>query len=78
MLASFALVNYLLGPEYGKMLATGGPYAQSTSAARDMLSPEEQSKIFVDDLSVMDSFVWKKNPPRYNEWVALWNEVKAS
>ncbi|WP_370313810.1 extracellular solute-binding protein [Sagittula sp.] len=76
--ATFALVNYLLGPEYGKMLATGGPYAQSTSAARDMLSPEEQSKIFVDDLSVMDSFVWKKNPPRYNEWVALWNEVKAS
>lgn len=76
--ATFELVNYLLGPEYGKKLAVGGPYAQSTSAARDMLSAEEQEKIFINDLSVMDNFVWKKNPPRYNDWVALWNEVKAS
>jgi spermidine/putrescine transport system substrate-binding protein len=75
---TFELVNYLLGPDYGKALAVGGPYAQSTSAARDMLSAEEQEKVFIDDLSTMDNFVWKKNPPRYNEWVSLWNEVKAS
>ncbi|TDX31876.1 substrate-binding domain-containing protein [Rhodovulum visakhapatnamense] len=76
--AAFALVDYLLGPDYGKMLAVGGPYAQSTSAARDHLTEEQQDKIFIKDLSVMDSFVWKQNPPRYGDWVALWNEVKAS
>ncbi|WP_226553765.1 extracellular solute-binding protein [Celeribacter naphthalenivorans] len=76
--ATFELINYLLGPDYGKMLAVGGPYAQSTSAARDLLSEEEQDKIFIKDLSVMDNFVWKQNPARYNDWVALWNEVKAS
>ncbi|WP_457935442.1 extracellular solute-binding protein [Mesorhizobium sp. 10J20-29] len=74
----FGLVNYLLGPEYGEKLAFGGPYAQSTSAALDRLPDEQKEKIFVKDLSVMDSFVWKENPPRYNDWVALWNEVKAS
>ncbi len=76
--AVLELVNYLLGPDYGKMLAYGGPYAQSTSAARDLIDAEQQDKIFIKDLSVMDSFVWKENPPRYNDWVALWNEVKAS
>lgn len=76
--ATLKLVDYLLGPDYGKKLAYGGPYAQSTSSTRDALPAEQQEKIFIKDLSVMDSFVWKANPPRYTEWVALWNEVKAS
>lgn len=76
--AVFSLVNYLLGPTYGEMLAFGGPYAQSTKAAADLVPDEQKEKIFTSDLSIMDSFVWKENPPRYNEWVALWNEMKAS
>ena len=76
--AVFDFVDYLIGPEYGEKLAFGGPYAQSTSAALDRLPDEQREKIFVKDLSIMDSFVWKQNPPRYNDWVALWNEVKAS
>jgi spermidine/putrescine transport system substrate-binding protein len=73
-----AFINYLLGPEYGMKLAYGGPYAQSTSVVRDKLPPEQQEKIFIKDLSVMNSFVWKAAPPRYADWVRLWNEVKAS
>jgi len=76
--AAHALINYALGADYGKLLAVGGPYAQSTSSARDALSAEEQEKILVKDLSVMDSFVWKANPANYGEWVRLWNEVKAA
>ncbi|MFD2856921.1 ABC transporter substrate-binding protein [Seohaeicola zhoushanensis] len=76
--AVYALIDYLLGEDYGKMLAVGGPYAQSTSSARDMLSKEERETIFIEDMSVMDSFIWRSNPERYNDWVALWNEVKAS
>ena len=74
----FSFVNYLLGPEYGEKLAFGGPYAQSTSAALSKLPDAQKEKIFVKDLSIMNSFVWKQNPPRYNDWVALWNEAKAS
>lgn len=74
----FSFINYLLGPDYGEKLAFGGPYAQSTSAALTKLPDAQKEKIFVKDLSVMDSFVWKQNPPRYNDWVAMWNEVKAS
>lgn len=76
--AAYELIDYLLGETYGEMLARSGPYAQSTSAARDRLTAEEQSRIFIDDLSVMDSFVWKANPPDYGKWVRIWNEVKAS
>jgi len=76
--AAHKLINYLLGPDYGEKLAYGGPYAQSTSVVRDKLPAAQQEKIFIKDLSVMDSFVWKADPPRYNEWVRIWNEVKAS
>ncbi len=76
--AAHALINYLLGPEYGKLLAVGGPYAQSTDIARSSLTDEQQERIFVKDLGVMDSFVWKENPANYGDWVRLWNEVKAS
>lgn len=76
--AAHELINFLLGPDYGKKLALGGPYAISTSTARDSLTPEEQDKIFIKDMSVMDSFVWKENPADYGKWVRIWNEVKAS
>ncbi len=76
--AALQLINYLLGPDYGMKLAVGGPYAQSTSVVRDKLTAKQQEVIFIKDLSIMDSFVWKANPPRYNDWVQLWNEVKAS
>ncbi len=73
-----SFINYLLGPEYGMKLAYGGPYAQSTSVIRDELPEDQQEKVFIKDLSVMNSFVWKAAPPRYADWVRLWNEVKAS
>ena len=76
--AAHKMIDFVLGPDYGYKLALGGPYAQSTSAARDLLTDEEQERIFIKDLSVMDSFVWKENPPNYGKWVRIWNEVKAS
>jgi len=76
--AAYEFVNYLLGPEYGLKLAYGGPYAQSTDVVRDKLPPEQQERIFIKDPAVMDSFVWPQIPRRYNEWVTMWNEVKAS
>ncbi len=76
--AAHALIDYLLGPDYGVMLATGGPYAQSTDVARDKLTRAQRETIFIEDMGVMKDFVWRANPARYNDWVALWNEVKAS
>jgi len=76
--AALRMIDFLLGPDYGYKLALGGPYAQSTSSARDLLTDAQRERIFIKDLSVMDSFVWKKNPPNYGTWVRLWDEVKAS
>ncbi|BCS89584.1 ABC transporter substrate-binding protein [Pseudodesulfovibrio sediminis] len=76
--AAHELINFVLGPDYGHKLALDGPYAISTSTARDSLSAEEQDRIFIKDLSVMDNFVWKENPSDYGKWVRIWNEVKAS
>ena len=76
--AAYKLINYLLGPEYGLKLAFGGPYAQSTDVVRDQLPPEQRERIFIKDVKVMESFVWPQIPRRYNDWVTMWNEVKAS
>ncbi len=76
--AAHELINYVLGPDYGHKLALEGPYAISTSTARYSLSAEEQEHIFINDLSVMDSIVWKENPANYGKWARIWNEVKAS
>ncbi len=34
--------------------------------------------MFLDDLSVMDTFLWRQQPTGYDRWVKIWDEVKAS
>ncbi len=74
----YKFINYLLGPDYASQIAEKGNYATSSSIIRDTLSKEKQADIFVDDLSVMDSFLWPIAPDNYAEWLKVWNEVKAS
>lgn len=74
----YEFVNYLLGPDYSTLVAKGGNYATTTSVIRDKLSKEQQASIFIDDLSVMDSFMWPVVPDNYSEWLKVWNDVKVS
>ncbi|QGY38668.1 extracellular solute-binding protein [Pseudodesulfovibrio cashew] len=76
--AAHELINYVLGPDYGYKLALDGPYAISTSTARAKLTDEQQERVFIKDIGIMDSFLWKENPTDYGKWVRIWNEVKAS
>lgn len=76
--AAHGFINYLLGPEFAMAMATKESYATSTPVIRDKLSPEQQATIFINDLSIMDSFMWPVTPPNYNDWLKVWNEVKAS
>lgn len=76
--AAMAFGNYLLGPDYAKRIAVEQNYATTTDVVRDQLSPDQQAAIFIDDLSVMKSFMWPVAPPNYAAWVKLWNEVKAA
>lgn len=73
-----SLINYLLGPDYAMDMAIQDSYATSTPVIRDQLTVEQQTNIFIDDLSIMDSFMWPVTPPNYSEWLKVWNEVKAS
>ncbi len=70
--------NYLLGPDYAMAIAEIGNYATASSIIRDKLSHEKQEAIFVDDMSVMESFMWAVAPPNYSAWLKIWNEVKAA
>jgi spermidine/putrescine-binding protein len=76
--AALGFINYLLGPEFAHFMAEGPVYATTTPVIRDQLTPAEQANIFIDDLSIMDSFIWPVNPPNYSDWLTLWNDVKAS
>lgn len=76
--AAIAFGNYLLGPEYAKRIAIEQNYATTTDVVRAELTHDQQAAIFIDDLSVMKSFMWPVVPPNYSAWVKLWNEVKAA
>lgn len=76
--AAHGFINYLLGPDFAMAMAIKESYATSTPIIRDELSVEQQTTIFINDLSIMDSFMWPVTPPNYNEWLKVWNEVKAS
>jgi len=76
--AAIAFGNYLLGPEYAKRIALEQNYATTSDIIRGELTHEQQTAIFIDDLTVMKSFMWPVTPPNYSAWVKLWNEVKAA
>jgi spermidine/putrescine-binding protein len=75
---AYAFGNYLLGGEYASTIAEIGNYATSSGIIRDKLTKEKQEAIFIDDLSVMQSFMWPVAPPNYSDWLKIWNEVKAA
>ncbi len=74
----YEFVNYLLGPDYAATIAEIGNYATATSVVRDQLTKEKQEAIFIDDLDVMNSFMWPVAPDNYSDWIKVWNEVKAA
>jgi spermidine/putrescine transport system substrate-binding protein len=76
--AAHGFINYLLGPEFAMDMATKESYATSTPVIRDELTVGQQTNIFINDLSIMDSFMWPVTPPNYDAWLKVWNEVKAS
>jgi spermidine/putrescine transport system substrate-binding protein len=76
--AALGFIDYLLGPEFALDMEQGPVYSTTTPVIRDQLTVAQQANIFVDDLSIMDSFIWPVNPPNYADWLKLWNDVKAS
>jgi spermidine/putrescine-binding protein len=76
--AAYRFANYLLGPDYAMAAAMDGNYATSTDVIRDQLDEAKRVDLFIDDLAVMDSFLWPTNPDNYADWVRIWAEVKAS
>ena len=75
---AYQLIDYLLGETYGTTYGAQAAYAQSTSSAPRQADAGGAGADLHRDLTVMDSFVWKANPPNYAQWVRIWNEVKAS
>lgn len=75
---AYAFGNYLLGADYASAIAEIGNYATTSGIVRDKLTKEKQEAIFIDDLSVMQSFMWPVAPPNYSEWLKVWSEVKAA
>ena len=77
--AAYALINYLMSPDYGKQLNLGPPYTTSTTYGWiDELPENAQKVLFLDQIELFQTFNYRKHPPNYNEWVELWEEVKAS
>ena len=77
--AAYALIDFLLGEDYGLRINRSAPYTTGTTYGWiDKLSPEEQAVLFLDQVELFDTFNFRKLPPNYDSWVQIWEEVKAS
>ena len=84
--AAYLFFDYLLGAEFGSRIGEHGRYATVTGAGQGDLPPEIQEEIFlkyVDNLGeLVDFMVPPVNPDtgelNYDEWITIWNEVKAA
>ena len=84
--AAYLFFDYLLGPEFGERIGQKGRYATVTGQGQGDLTPEIKEEIFlkyVDDLGqLVDFMVPPVNPDtgelNYDEWITIWNEVKAA
>jgi spermidine/putrescine transport system substrate-binding protein len=55
-----------------------GNYATSTDVIRDTLSEAQREDLFINDMDVLNSFLWPTKPDNYGDWLRIWTEVKAS
>jgi spermidine/putrescine transport system substrate-binding protein len=84
--AAYKFFDYLLGPVYGELIGTQGRYATVTAEGQGGLSEEIKEEIFLKYVDNLDTLVDFMLPPvnpdtgelNYDEWVTVWNEVKAA
>ena len=84
--AAYLFFDYLLGPEFGARIGQHGRYATVTAQGQGDLSPETKEEIFlkyVDNLGELVDFMLPPVNPdtgdlNYDEWITVWNEVKAA
>ena len=84
--AAYRFFDYLLGPEFGARIGEHGRYATVTAQGQGDLPTEIKEEIFlkyVDNLGeLVDFMVPPVNPDtgelNYDEWITIWNEVKAA
>jgi spermidine/putrescine transport system substrate-binding protein len=74
--AANALLNYLMGPEWGFELASAYGYAPTSEAAFDAFTPEVAEKVAIDPSRV--DGVQFRQPFDREKYTALWAEVQAA
>lgn len=84
--AAYVFFDYLLGPVFGERIGTQGRYATVTGQGQAGLPEEIKEEIFLKYVDELDRLVDFMVPPvnpdtgelNYDEWVTIWNEVKAA
>ena len=74
--AANALLDYLMGSEWGLGLASAYGYAPTSEAAFDAFTPEVAEKVAIDPSRVAD--VQFRQPFDREKYTALWAEVQAA
>jgi spermidine/putrescine transport system substrate-binding protein len=84
--AAYQFLNYMIGPVFGQRIGEQGRYATVTTLGQEKLDPAIKEQIFltyVDKLDSLVEFMVSPTDPasgalNYDQWVKMWNEVKAS
>lgn len=74
----YAYLNWMLGSEYGVMIAKSN-YACTTSSCRDKLTPEQRKFLHYDEVEkVVGSLKMLILPDNLPDYIRIWSEIKSA
>lgn len=75
--AAYQWIDYLLsGPGQKGVIETTG-YSGATTLGTEAVGPDRAKELFMDDLSLHSQINMWQSVKNYDEWVALWNEIRS-
>lgn len=84
--AANKFLDYMIGPVFGERIGQRGRYATVTTLGQENLDPAIKEQVFLTYINKLDTLVEFMISPvdpesgqlNYDQWVKVWNEVKAA
>lgn len=84
--AAYKFLDYMIGPVFGERIGLKGSYATVTTLGQDKLPANIKKMVFLDRLDKLGEQIEFMTSPvdpetnklNYDQWIKIWNEVKAA
>jgi putative spermidine/putrescine transport system substrate-binding protein/spermidine/putrescine transport system substrate-binding protein len=75
--AAYQWIDFILSGQGQKGVMDVTGYSGATELGVEAIGPERAKQLFMDDLSLHFEINMWQSVPNYDQWVQLWNEIRA-